>query len=171
MGYTVQKPKIRRAIMVTALVETGKLVHQGDMEAAIAEMIAKEQAIIEDLDKVIPVAETESIRKGLTTRLSKSVALVKALQSGFIPVDSGWFVRTDTRSKWDKQEVEEAMKSMPDEVKEAWERIKELNIFQSYSVSTAGSDPILVGNAGGKHFLIAAWINLEGGFSIGFTVK
>jgi hypothetical protein len=61
LGYTVQK--IRRAIMVTALAETGKLVQQGSMEAAIAEKIAKEQAIIDDLSRAIPVIETESMRR------------------------------------------------------------------------------------------------------------
>lgn len=151
------------------MAEGTQLVLKGDLEKVLGELLIKEKAVVEEVKKLLPHVELESIKNGLERRLLKAEEAVKALEAGYVPVD-GWFTDVESKSKWRRREVAETLKNMPDQVKEAWEKAKELGVFKSFSVSGDG-DPMLVGNAGGKHYLIAAWVCLPGGNAMGFRVK
>jgi len=148
-----------------------RLVSKGDLEATLAVMLKEGNEIIKSLETVLPSISIESIKTPLEKRLEKTKQIVRALEEGYIPI-TGYFVSTETKQKWHSRDVKATLKSMPEEVKEAWEEAKKLGVFQNFSVSSAGlADPVLVGNTGGKHFFIANWINFPGNTAAGFAIK
>jgi len=145
------------------------LVKRGELDLVVQGLIDKEKSVIKELETILPHLGMDSpLRKGLETRLSKGLAHVAALEAGYLPVDSGFFIRTDTKGKWTRKGVKEALDSMPEEIKEAWKRAEKSGVFKNFAVSSVGGDPLLVGRAGSKNFLIGAWVNFEGGYSVGF---
>lgn len=151
--------------------ERTQLVKKGDLNQVLATLLLKEKEIIEQVKILLPHVTMEGIKSSLERKLAKSENCVVALEQGYVPVD-GWFTRVDTKQRWGKRRVEEALKTMPEEVKEAWQKADALGAFESFSITGGdGGDPMFVGNAGGKHFLIAAWVNLPGGNAIGFRVR
>jgi len=152
--------------------QEAQLVHRGDLESVLREMIEHERSVVKELELIVPNIVEPSIKKGLERKLSTGIENLRALEAGYIPINRTWTVRTDTKSKWPKKTVEQTIATMPEHLLEAWERAKELGVFKNFSITAErGGDPVLVGNAGGKQFLIGAWVNFEGGFSYGFCVK
>lgn len=147
-----------------------QLVHRGNLETVVADLLSREQKIVAELTTVLEYITEPEIRKPLANRLTQSQEHIKALEGGYIPVDGGFFQKVDRKSSWLPREMIEAVNSMPEDARQAWERAQELGIFKSYGISGRGGDPMLVGVAGKKNFLIAAWTNFEGGFSAGFRV-
>lgn len=152
--------------------QSAMLVRKEDVERYIQELITSETEIVQDLKRVLPHVQGATVRKSLKLRLSRGEECLKALQEGFIPLDSGYFTRVDVKDKWRQTEVKKTLTSMPPEVKEVWEHIKEKGIFKAFAVTTAtGGDPILVGRTGGKNFFIAGWLDFGRGISLGIRVK
>lgn len=157
--------------MTKAENETTTLVKQSDVAALAAQLLTAELGVVQDIEAVLPYITTQTVRGPLERRLARGKECVEVLRAGFVPVNTGWFMRTDTTSKWNKAEVTAILKSMPDDVKEVWERVKDLKIFKSFSVSHRGADPMLVGNAGGKHFFIAGWWDFGPSTSLGIRIR
>ena len=76
-----------------------RLVKIGDLNKALEELKTKENTIIDDIEKVLPYIKDEKLKKDLLTKLTKSQECIKALNSGFIPIDGGWFTNLDTKAK------------------------------------------------------------------------
>ena len=93
------------------------------------------------------------------------------MEKGYVPLASGSFTRVDTKDKWQKKWVQETLGSMPPEVREVWDKVKAQGVFKSFSVTIGGGDPLLVGNRGGKHFIIAGWLPVTPGVNLGFRIK
>ena len=149
-----------------------ELVSSENLQTHLEKSISKEERIILDMTTLLQATTEESSAwKQLTSRLDEAKERLEAYKAGFIPTGPGWWTRTDSKHKWDKRDLRYTMRTMPQEIKEAWERVKALEIFPSFSIARAGADPTLVGNAGGKHFLIGSWVNLESGLSMGFVVR
>jgi len=72
---------------------------------------------------------------------------------------------------YDSLAVKRVLNSMPEQVKEVMEAAKQSETFEAIKVSGVRQrgDPMLVGVAGGRNFLLAMWCNLDGGYSIGAT--
>lgn len=133
--------------------ESTQLVSRGELDKALAKMLEREKQIAQDLQTALEHISDPDIHKGLEKRLLEGLAHIKALEAGFIPVDRGWFLRTDAKGKWNKRIVQEAVNTMPAHVKDAWDRIETLGIFKSFSITPGRrGDPILVGNAGKEAF-------------------
>lgn len=154
---------------MTTQVETGtRLMQGGNATAYLQEVIEKERAVIEDVKKVLPFLKEGNIIAYLSKKLAGAEARLVALEAGFMPVEAGWLLNPDSKSKWDKDRIKTALKAMPDEVKEAWDKVKETGVFQSYGISgMRGADPVLVGRIRGTSFWIASWLHFPGGKSIG----
>lgn len=152
-----------------------RLVQKGDLDKLLQEHIEKNRAIVDDLNKVLPLITDIDLHRMLSTKLVESVKMLKALEAGFVPVDDTWFISTELPKhghKWRKDMLNKVLNTMPTEVKAAWERVKEMNIFTAFGVTPSRrGDPLLVGKIGRRYYLIAAWVNLFGGkesFAIGF---
>ena len=151
--------------------QTALLVRKEDLQKLLEKLTEDEEGIVANLKVLLPYATHETIRKTLEKRLIKGEELLKALHQGFVPVDPGFYTRTDTKDKWSKPEVKAVLKAMPPEVKEVWEKVEKTGLFKSFSVTTGGGDPVLVGNIGGRHFFIAGWLNLTREISFGIRIK
>jgi len=151
--------------------QTALLVRKEDLQELLEKLTKDEESIVANLKVLLPYATHETIRKTLEKRLTKGKELLKALHQGFIPVDPGFYTRTDTKDKWSKSEVKAVLKAMPLEVKEVWEKVEKMGLFKSFSITTGGGDPVLVGNLGGRHFFIAGWLNLTGKISFGIKMR
>lgn len=151
--------------------QTSLLVRKEDIQELLGKLIKDEGEIVADLKVLLQYTKHEAIKKTLERRLVKGEEALKALHQGFVPVDTGYFVRTDTKEKWNRRDVKTVLDSMPPEVKEVWEKVKEKGIFKSFGVTTGGGDPILVGNTGGKHFFIAGWLNLSRKITLGVRIR
>lgn len=152
--------------------QTSMLVRKEDLQELLGKLLKDEEEIVADLKVLIPYSKHEAIKKTLERRLVKGEEALRALRLGFVPVDTGYFTRTDARSKWEKGQVKEVLEAMPPEVKEVWEKVERMGIFKSFGVTTGGGgDPILVGNTGGKHFFIAGWLNLNRKISLGVRIR
>lgn len=147
------------------------LVRQGQIQELIGKLIVNEEEVVSDLERIIPYVQNSQMKKSMEVRLEKGKRCIEALKEGFVPVDAGYFVRTDTKSKWSRSVVKSVLDSMPDDVKEVWEKAKTKGLFDSFSVVSSGSDPMLVGNTGGKHFFIAGWLNITDRVSLGIRMK
>jgi hypothetical protein len=146
---------------------TTQLVQRGELETVVHGLIVKEREIAEQIEKLLPHVTVDAIRLGLERRLNQSLEAIRAMEAGYIPVDGGWFTKVDTKNKWRREQVKDVLDSMPEDAKEAWEKAKEMGVFNSFSISGGRGDPMIVGNAGKRHFLIACWANLVGGYSAG----
>lgn len=152
--------------------QSALLVRKEDIEAYITGLIKDESDIVEDLKRILPYTESGVVRTSLQTRLTKGEGCLRALREGFVPLDSGYFTRVDVKDKWRQSEVKRVLNSMPEEVKEVWEKVKEKGIFKSFAVTTTtGGDPILVGRTGSKNFFIAGWLDFGHRISLGIRVK
>lgn len=152
--------------------ESTQLIHRGNLEKTLSDLLAKEKALLEAGKGVLPSLDEGHVKTTLKIDLAKRRTYVEALEGGFVPVDGRGFVRTDTKDKWNKTAVKVALARMPEEAKQAWEEAKELGVFSSFSVSPRrGGDPVLVGNAGGRPFLVACWVCIVGGTSVRFRFR
>lgn len=147
------------------------LVKKTELEKYVGEIIKTERELVTDLETIIPYVKNEPLLKSLNKRLRQGRECLVALEAGYIPFAGGYFTRVDTKNKWKKKWVKETLDSMPPEVKEVWEKVEAQGIFESFSVTTGGGDPILVGNRGGKHFVIAGWLPVTPGVNMGFRIK
>jgi len=147
------------------------LVKQEAIQSLIDELLSSEEEITADLTRIIPYVTNEKMKLSMERRLEKGKKCLEALRAGFVPVDAGYFLRTDTKSRWGKSTVKAVLKSMPEDVKEVWEKVKAKGVFDSFSVVSSGGDPMLVGNTGGKHFFIAGWLDFGKGVTLGIRMK
>lgn len=148
------------------------LVQKGELDNVLTVLIEKQQLVIDDITKCLPLLQGPDIVKKLTLQKSRAEAQLRALQEGYVPIVGGWFWDIDTKNKWNKQAVKEVMETMPEEVKEVMEEARESGTFDKIKVNgRRRGDPMLVGTAGNKNFLLAMWANLEGGYAVGFTTK
>ena len=151
---------------------TALLIKKDDLQKHLASVREAEQEIVNDLKAIVPYVKNKTLLTSLTTRLKKGEECLQALDAGFVPVASGWFTKVDTKSKWQRKMVQETLASMPPQVKEVWDKVKEKGVFDSFSVTVrGGGDPLLVGNKGGKHFFIAGWLPIAPGVGMGFRIK
>ena len=150
-----------------------KLIKTGELSEYIGQMLAKQKDIIEDCQKILPHVRDEKMKASIEKQLSQAQDLVQALEGGYIPVPDAWgYHRVDTKSKWSIRAVKETLATMPQEVKDVWERVKAEGFFDSFSVTVrGGGDPVLVGNKGRHRYLIGAWLHLATGFNVGFTIR
>lgn len=146
-----------------------QLIKREELERTIRDLLTKEKALVEAGRRVLPSLEEGPIATSLNKDLVRREAYIEALEKGFVPVDARGFVRTDTKDKWNKSAVKASLRTMPEEARQAWEEAEKLGVFSSFSITTGErGDPVLVGNAGGKPFLIAVWVCVVGGGSVGF---
>jgi len=151
---------------------TALLVKQDDLQKYLAGVLTTEEEVVKDLETILPSVKNETLKKSLQRRLTQGQECLVALRAGFVPVASGWFTRTDSKTKWDKRALKETLDSMPPEVRELWEKIAAKGIFDSFSVTTrGGGDPLLVGNKGRKHFFIAGWLPIAPGIGVGLKIR
>jgi len=150
-----------------------KLVKTGDLPTYVGELLVKQREIVEDCEKILPHIRDTKMKTSISRRMNEAKDLVSALERGYIPIPQTWgFRRTDTKDKWSMSAVKETLDSMPQEVKDVWEKVKAEGFFDSFSVTVrGGGDPLLVGNKGHTRFLIGAWLNISPGLSLGFTVR
>ena len=153
--------------------QPARMVQKGDLDQAVKEMLSHQKAVLNDVDRCLSVVTETGIVKYLAQKRVECQNKIKGLEAGFIPVDGIWFARLDSKSKWVNKEVDKEMKTMPDEVKEAYKRCKNLGIFDSFGITTyrRAPDPTFAGRIGKVWFFIAQWTNFEGGYTAGFTTK
>lgn len=146
------------------------LAQRGQLDSVLSELITKQQSVINDIEKCLPLMTDIDLINKLTKQKEKAEKQLEVLKEGFVPIVGGWFWNIDTKSKWGKGAVKEIIETMPEEIKEVMENAKQSGIFEKVKVNgSRRGDPLLVGTAGGKNFLLAMWVNLEGNYSIGFT--
>ena len=150
-----------------------KLVKTGELQDYVNELLLHNRSIIESCEKILPHVTIPAIKGPIEKQLKQAQVLTEALEKGYVPVPTTWgYHRVDTKDKWSKRAVKQTLDSMPEEVKEVWEKVKAEGFFDSFSVTVrGGGDPILVGNKGKNRFLIGAWLHIAPGFNVGFTVK
>lgn len=144
------------------------LVKKEDLDNYLAGMIKDEEEIVKDLRILIPHTGSTVIKKSLQTRLSQGEQALLALKAGYVPLEGGYWTKTDSKSKWSKPWLKKILAEMPRDVKEVWDKVKEKGIFDSFSVT---GDPVLAGNLGRHHYFIATWIPMPKGASLGFKIK
>ncbi len=151
---------------------TALLVKQDELKKYLDTVLASEEEVVADLERILPLVKNEAMQKSFLKRIAKGNECLVALRAGFVPVADGWFTRTDSKSKWDKKALKETLDSMPPEVREIWDKVAAKGIFNSFSVTIrGGGDPLLVGNKGRKHFFIAGWLPIAPGLGIGLKIK
>lgn len=143
-----------------------KLIKRSEIEGVVAQELLSEEAQLEAAERVVGHL-TGSIQESLQKQIDRLRGSVEALKQGFIPVNVDGLIRTNTKDKWRKPRVKAALASMPEEARQAWEEAEKLGLFKNFSITTGG-DPVLVGNAGNKRFLIAVWVCTIGDGAIGF---
>lgn len=151
-----------------------KLIKTGNLHEYVNELLAKHKAVILDCEKILPYLTVPILKTSITKYIKKSQELVEALEKGYIPVTgiNNWgYTRTDTKTKWGKKNVKEVLAVMPQEIKDVWEKVKKEGFFDSFSITTGGGDPLLVGNKGTRRYLLGAWLALAPGINMGFTIK
>ena len=150
-----------------------RMVQRGDLDKAVEEMLSHQRSVLNDVDKCLSVVTEPNIVKYLAQKRVECQNKIKGLESDFLPVDGMWFARLESKNKSTVKEIDKEMKTMPDEVKEAYERCKALGIFDGFGVTLYRRmpDPTFAGRIGKVWFFIAAWTNFEGGYAAGFTAK
>jgi len=122
-------------------------------------------------EKIKEFAENEGIHelvKSSEKKIASITSMLGALEFGYIPVlDAGWVIDINTKSKYRKRWVSETMKNAPPEAIEALEAAKAAGVFEKIKLNARGPDPIIVGCAGKENFLIASWLCLPHGNSVG----
>lgn len=165
-----RKTKIRKE---PAMVDEISLVRREDLEASLAEMLQKEEEVVIQVNKLLPLTTEENLKKELENKLKNGLEKIQALRMGYVPVQTTgmWMVSTTTKDKWGKERLKLVLEELPEEIKEAMDRAKELGIFKSIKVSTRqGPDPMVVGTAGKQSFFIGAWLDLPLGRKIGVRI-
>jgi len=147
------------------------LIKRDELQKYLGEVLITEKALVADLEKIVPHVKTAPLKTSLQKRLDRGRELLKALEAGFVPVAPGFYTRVDTKDKWSKKDVKETLSSMPQEVKEVWDKVKEMGVFDTFAVTTGGGDPVLVGRKGGRYFFIAGWLPICPGVGFGIKVK
>lgn len=150
-----------------------ELIKTDKISEAVSEMLTRHRNIVGDLELTLPAIVTPGIKDFLEKRLRDSKRTIQALEKGFVPVMIESPIGLKPKSELAKDELNELMKTLPPEAKAALERAKKLGIFDQFAVSGGprGGDPVIVGVIRDKFFLIAAWINVDGGGAIGYTFK
>jgi len=132
------------------------------MDRYLQELLENDSDVTDRLKKSLSYASDGAIRKTIEKRIENSKECKRALQEGFVPIGLGYFARPDITSKCQKQDEESTLKSIPEEAKEVWKKVKATGIFKSFYVIVAGSGGhFLVGKAGDKHFFITGWLDSE----------
>ncbi len=152
--------------------ENHLLVQRGELDNVLATLINKQQTVIADIEKCLPLIKDDDLEAKLLRQKSRAELQLKALQEGYVPIVGGWFWDIDTKSKWGEKAVRGVLETMPAEVKQVMEDAKASGTFEHVKVSgSRRGDPMLVGTTGRQNFLLAMWANLEGGYAIGFAMK
>ena len=75
-------------------------------------------------------------------------------------------------TQWNRNQVQRAIKHLPDEVKATAIMAQKCGLFDYVAVSNPqrSADPMVFGVAGGWPFLLSTWIPLRNGQGFGFTV-
>lgn len=154
------------------MAENQFLVQRGELDNVLSTLIEKQQMVINDIYKCLPLMKDDDLIKKLTLQKNRAEAQLKALKDGYVPLVGGWFWDIDTKSQWGTRFVKEVLETMPPEVKEVMQSAKESGTFDKIKVNgRRHGDPMLVGTVGNRNFLLAMWANLDGGYSVGFTMK
>ena len=149
------------------------LVRKEDLESTLQEMLQKEEEIVSQVGKLLPLTTEEGLKKELENKLKLGLERIQALRLGYVPVATGgmWMVSTTTRSKWDKERLKLVLEEMPEEIREAMDLAKQAGVFKSIKVSTrTGPDPMVVGTTGKQSFFIGAWLDLPLNRKIGVRI-
>ena len=86
---------------------TALLIKREDLQSYLEQIKTTQQQIVDDLEKIIPYAQNESLKESLQRRLDQGKQLLVGLNQGFVPVSSGDFLRTDPKTKWQKRWVKQ----------------------------------------------------------------
>lgn len=150
-----------------------KLIKVGELSTFIGSQLAKQREIMGDCQRILPFVHDATMKASITKKMAEAKDMIEALERGYVPVQDTWgFHRVETKSKWSAKAVKDTLRTMPEEVKAVWDKVKADGFFDSFSVTVrGGGDPLLVGNKGKHRFLIGAWLYIAEGYSIGFTVK
>ena len=150
------------------------LVKINKVPEMVATMLTKHRNIIGELKEVLskPIDKPE-VKKFMEDRVKDSESIVKALVEGYIPVLVESPINLKTKSKPLKEELDELMVTLPLEAKAALARARILGVFDQFAISGAprGGDPVIVGAIRNTFFLIATWVNVDGGGAVGFTAR
>jgi len=151
--------------------ERHMLVQRGQLDQVITDLIEKQKAVVEEIGKVLPlVSVDEALKKSLERKRKLAEAQLKVLEKGYIPIEEGFFWDINTKSRWQKNAVKEIIATMPEEVVDVMNKAIESGDFEKIKVNgSRRGDPLLVGSSGGSNYLLAMWVNLAGGYSVGFT--
>jgi hypothetical protein len=147
------------------------LVHQESLKELVTSALLAEKEKIAQYERLIPLTTEASLLKELKAKLANSLEVAVALQAGYVPVAKVYAFKIDTKSKWAKKEVQTVLKTMPEDIKEAWKRAEDLGVFKSFKVTgSRQGDPCIVATAGKQDFLLGFWWNFPGGISIGLRL-
>jgi hypothetical protein len=150
-----------------------RMIQKGDLDRVVQDMLARQRSMKNDIDLCINSITDPSIMRFLTRKSVECENKIKGLEAGFIPVDGLFFSPLESKSKWRVKEVDKEMKTMPSEVKSAYERCIDLGIFEGFGITTyrKAPDPTFAGRIGRVWFFIASWTNFEGGYTAGFIAR
>ena len=150
-----------------------ELIKTDKIPEVVSEMLTRHRSIVGDLEVTLPAIKAPGVKEFLEKRLNDSKKIIQVLEKGFIPVMIESPIGLKPKSGLAKAELEELMKTLPPEAEAALERAKKLGIFDQFAVSGGprGGDPVIVGVIRNKFFLIAAWVNVDGGGAIGYTFR
>ena len=138
---------------------SASLICREDINKYLKEALESGENAAAKLEKTLPHAVDGAIRKTIEDRIRDLDERKKAIQKGFIPVSLSYFARPDITSISRREDVENAIKTMPSEVKEVWEKADSAANFNSFTIVDAGDcGRFLIGKAGDKHFYIAGWL-------------
>lgn len=134
------------------------LVCREDIDRYLRELLDNEADITARQNKSLLHVVDDAIRKTIEKRLADSKECQRALEEGYMPIGLGYFARPDITSQCQKQDEENVLQSMPEDVKGVWKKAEATDIFKSFYVFAARSGgSLLVGKAGDKYFFIAGW--------------
>lgn len=155
------------------MVGRAELIKVGDIPEAIANMLSKYRNIVSEINIILPEMKNEKIKKFLEKKYDDSRNIITALESGFVPVLVESPVSLKPKTSIARTELKELMDTLPPEAEAALGRAKELGLFDEFAISGGprGGDPVIVGVIRNKFFLIAAWVNVDGGGAIGYTFR
>ena len=148
------------------------LIRQGNLNKAMGSLISKEETKNIDLRYCLDHIKDEGLRLLLRKELVQSDSILVALRGGYVPIEGGTYFNINSNSFWLRKDVQKVVDTMPPEIKDAMEEAKTKGGFTKFAIAgEALGDPVLVGKAGKKNFLIGTWLNFEGGSSAGFTLR
>jgi len=153
--------------------ETHLLVSRGEIDAVLADLITERERVIADVDKLLAIKpDSPNLIKNLEKQKKQAEAELVPLRAGYLPIEGGWFWNLTTKSKWLRKAVKDVLDTMPAEVKQKMEEESKSGTFEKLQVSgSRHGDPMLVGYAGKRNFLLAMWCNFRGGYAAGFVVR